>query len=83
MPVRLDGYTFERSKRAHKKYAVTLASGRTVHFGDTRYQQYKDRIGLFSDADHGDKERRRRYYARHGREAARESPKWFSHRYLW
>ena len=56
-----------------------------VHFGDARYEQYRDStpLRLFAHLDHGDPERRRLYYARHGRQAELYSAKWFSHRYLW
>ena len=30
-----------------------------IHFGDNRYQQYKDKIGIYSHLDHNDKERRK------------------------
>jgi hypothetical protein len=56
-----------------------------VHFGDARYQQYRDStpLRLYAHLDHGDPERRRLYYARHGRQAELHSAKWFSHKYLW
>jgi hypothetical protein len=79
--VKIDGFDFQKSTRKHKKYQVKV-NNKTVHFGDNRYQQYKDKIGLYSMLDHGDKERRKRYYARHGK-AVKYSPKWFSHNYLW
>ena len=78
------------SKRKYKKYQALLRNVRTgrtktVHFGDSRYQQYKDStgIGKYSHKDHLDLARRRRYYQRHGRKAPKWSPKWFSHKYLW
>jgi len=79
--VKIDGFDFQKSTRKNKKYQVKI-NNKTVHFGDNRYQQYKDKIGLYSKLDHGDKERRKRYYMRHGK-AVKYSPKWFSHKYLW
>ena len=79
--VKKDGFEFEKSSRKHKKYMVRV-NGKLVHFGDNRYQQYRDKIGLYSMLDHGDKERRKRYYSRHGK-AVKHSAKWFSHKYLW
>ena len=79
--VKLDGFDFQKSTRKHKKYMVKVGN-RTVHFGDTRYFHYHDKIGLYKHLNHGDKERRKRYYARHGK-AVKYSPKWFSHKYLW
>lgn len=73
---------FKKSTRKNKKYMIKI-DGRTVHFGDKRYQHYKDKIGMYSHLDHNDKERRRLYYARHGKDAVKYSPKYFSHKYLW
>lgn len=62
-------YLFQKSNRKHKKYKVTFQEkGKTynVHFGDVRYQQFKDStpLKLYSHLDHKDKERRKRYLAR-------------------
>ena len=54
-----------------------------VHFGDNRYNQFKDKIGLYRDLDHNDKKRRDLYYKRHGKSAKKDSAKYFSHKYLW
>lgn len=37
---------------------------RLIHFGDSRYGQYKDKIGEYSSLDHNDKQRRKSYLAR-------------------
>lgn len=60
---------FEKSSRKNKKYKVTFKWKReykTVHFGDDRYEQFKDStpIKLYKKLNHGDKDRRRRYLAR-------------------
>lgn len=75
-------FNFKKSTRKNKKYMVEV-DGRTIHFGSRTHQHYKDKIGMYSHLDHNDKERRRLYYARHGKEADKYSPKWFSHRFLW
>ena len=54
-----------------------------VHFGDNRYNQFRDKIGLYSDLDHNDEKRRDLYYKRHGRTAKKDTAKYFSHKYLW
>ena len=79
------GVTFAVSSRENKKYVATLPDGKKVHFGDKRYGQYKDSTPLkaFKAADHGDPKRKENYYQRHGKEAKKHSPKYFSHRYLW
>jgi len=76
-------YEFKKSTRKNKKYDVYKKGDYIVSFGDSRYEQYFDKIGLYSNKDHNDKERRRLYYARHGKTAEKETPKWFSHKYLW
>ena len=73
---------------------MALTGYRWVHFGDNRYQQYKDStgLGLYSHLDHGDKRRRAMYFQRHSdvgkkkaalRKTKKNTPKWFSHKYLW
>ena len=59
-------FKFEKSKRKNKKYSVTTPSGKTIHFGDIRYSQFKDStgLGLYTHLNHGDKERRKKYLAR-------------------
>lgn len=65
-----------------------------IHFGDTRYEHYKDTtpLKLYSHLDHNDKERRRLYRARHQKitnlkgEPAYKSKKsaaYWSWNYLW
>jgi tetrahydromethanopterin S-methyltransferase subunit E len=80
-------YVLLPSTRKHKKYMAVflLETKRTVHFGDNRYQQYKDSTGLgkYTHLNHGDAVRRHRYYQRHGKNALKYSAKYFSHKYLW
>lgn len=51
---------FSLSSRRHKKYSVITPNGNTVHFGDKRYEHYKDStgIGAYSHMDHNDTTRR-------------------------
>jgi hypothetical protein len=78
-------YKFIISRRKGKKYDVYKDGKYLVSFGSLGYQQFKDKTPLksYSHLDHGDKNRRKRYYQRHGRDAKFESTKWFSHKYLW
>ena len=51
-----------KSKAKNKKYSVYVMKGekkRLIHFGDSRYEQFKDKIGYFSHLDHGDKKEKR------------------------
>ena len=83
--VRLLGYLFKRSSRKGKKLDAFDDNGQKVaSFGDLRYQHYHDLTGLLPEKlNHGDPERRKRYYQRHGKTAEKGTPKWFSHHVLW
>lgn len=57
---------FKKSTRKGKKYSVVSPKGKTIHFGASNMEQYKDStgLGLYSHKDHGDKDRQKRYLAR-------------------
>ena len=80
-------YIIKKSTRVHKKYMAVFSDGRrpTVHFGDNRYQQYRDStpLKLYTRLNHNDEKRRKAYYDRHGAAATMYSAKWFSHKFLW
>jgi len=73
-----------KSTRKHKKY-MAVFQNKKVHFGDNRYEQFKDstRLQLYSHLNHYDKKRKQNYYARHGKVAKLHSAKWFAHKFLW
>lgn len=84
---------FEKSNAKNKKYK-TVYNGKTINFGDSRMQQYKDStgLGLYSSKDHGDSIRRKSYLARakgiKNKEGQltwklKSSPNYYSVRYLW
>lgn len=90
--VRLLG--FEKSTRRNKKYAGILSNGKKVHFGDSRFGQYRDRtgLGLYSSKDTMDPDKREAYKSRHSRilnefgipfAEIKFTPAWFSMNYLW
>lgn len=81
-----------------KKYTAILPDGRRVHFGDRRYEHFKDSVpkrlggGIWSKKDHGDPQRRKNYRTRHGGMRCKDgtrcinhkySPAWFSYYFLW
>lgn len=77
-----------KSKAKNKKYSVYIKSDtksgkKLIHFGDSRFPQYKDKLGEYSNLDHNDKKRRDLYYKRHGKATSKDSAKYFSHKYLW
>jgi hypothetical protein len=74
------------SKSKNKKYSVYIIKNnkkRLIHFGDKRYQQYKDKIGNYSSLDHNDKKRKELYYKRHGKTTDKNSAKYWSNKILW
>ena len=78
-----DDFVFKPSTRLNKKYDAYLQGVKIASFGDRRYQQYKDKIGHYKHLDHKDKQRKKRYYDRHGEKAQPFSARWFSSNYLW
>lgn len=62
-------YKIFKSKSKNKKYSVYVIknSKKTlIHFGDKRYQQFRDTtpLRLYKKLDHMDNDRRRRYLQR-------------------
>ena len=90
---------FEKSDRKTSKYQAILQNKKTgnlvkVHFGGIKkngipYEQYRDKtgLGLYSEYDHNDNERRDRYRKRHAKDISTFKNYWsaglFSYKYLW
>ena len=85
---------FSQSTRLGKKYSVVTPQAKTVHFGSSTSEQYKDRTGLgaYSHLNHVDKKRRTSYLARSGgitnkagelTKNSLESANYYSRKYLW
>ena len=72
-----------KSQAKNKKYSVYVSGGKLIHFGDKRYGQYKDKIGLFSHLDHKNDKKRKSYYSRFGRTTDKYSAKYWSNKILW
>ena len=72
-----------------KKYKVEIFDKgkkiKTVQFGHRDYSHFKDKtpLKLYSHKDTNDKERKKRYYARHKKNYPYPSADWFSKKYLW
>ena len=87
-----------------KKYTAYIRNNkskkiRKLHFGDVRYQQYKDRtdLKLYKNKDHNTRKRMQNYFSRHSGTKNRKkailkeiknskgyyTPKILSHKYLW
>lgn len=77
------GYPIFVSNLKNKKY-YALVNNRKVHFGDSRYQHYTDKMGYWEHLNHYDKERRRRYKIRHEKDRHNKgSAGWFADQILW
>ena len=64
-----DLYMPFKSTRKNKKYAVYVKKNgkkTLIHFGDKRYQHFRDKIGKYTHLEHNDSNRRRSWLARHG-----------------
>ena len=76
-----------KSKAKNKKYSVYVkgkgGKPKLIHFGDSRYGQFKDKLGEYSHLDHNDPKRRKSYYNRHGKATSIDTAKYWSHKILW
>ena len=83
----------KQSTQKNTKYMV-LVNDKWIHFGDSRYEQFRDStpLKLYSYLDHKDKERRRNYLQRakgiKNKFGAltyldKNSPNYWSIKYLW
>lgn len=61
--VRVGNYDYKKSTRPDKKLMVEV-QGKTIHFGSRKMEHYRDKTGIWSSKNHGDKERRKSYLAR-------------------
>ena len=84
----------KQSTQKNKKYMVKLNIDKWIHFGDSRYEQFRDStpLKLYSYLDHKDKERRKNYLLRakgiKNKSGAltyldKNSPNYWSIKYLW
>jgi hypothetical protein len=61
--VRVGNYDYTKSTRAGKKLMVEV-QGKTIHFGSSAMEHYKDRTGIWSHLDHNDMKRQASYLSR-------------------
>lgn len=90
--VTVDGIKFIKSPIVTKKYRAIFPDGHTVDFGSKGYQHYFDRIGMYTNLNHYDVDRRIKYIARHSKVKKKDgsyaiedkrSPAYLSLHYLW
>ena len=96
--VKFERGPFPKKYTAHVQNKKTRTK-RIIHFGDRRYQQYKDRtnLQLYASKNHGTRKRMQNYYSRHSGTKSRKTAiekeikesgglytaKILSHKYLW
>jgi len=85
---------FEKSNRKDKKYSVITPEGKKIHFGNKKYEHFKDTtgLGLYRKLNHNDKKRQKNYCNRSGgiknkqgllTKNDKESANYYSRMYLW
>lgn len=89
--VKIGQYEYIKSPRKGKKLRVVV-DNKSIDFGSIFHQHFKDRTGIWSNLDHGDKERRKNYRSRargilkkDGTPAYLDpkQPAWHSYNILW
>lgn len=60
---KIGNYIYEKSSRPKKKLMVKVGN-KTIHFGDSNMEQFKDKTGIWKNKDHGDEKRRKSYLNR-------------------
>ena len=72
--VKFERGPFPKKYTAHVRNKKTRKQ-RVIHFGDRRYQQYKDRtdLKLYASKNHGTRKRMQNYYSRHSNQKQKGS----------
>tara|TARA_Y100000114_G_scaffold152348_1_gene170510 strand:- start:1041 stop:1325 length:285 start_codon:yes stop_codon:yes gene_type:complete len=93
--VKVGKFDYKKSTIPGKKLMVEVSKGgktKTVHFGDSSMEHFKDKTGIWKSKDHGDKKRRASYLARSGGIKKKDgtfakddpfSPNYHARRVLW
>ena len=61
--VKIGKYDYQKSTRKDKKLSVVV-DNKTIHFGSSKMQHFKDKTGIWKELDHNDKKRRDNYLKR-------------------
>ena len=89
--VKVGRYNYEKSTKKGKKLMVRV-KGKLIHFGFSDMEHFKDRTGIWSKLDHGDKKRRKNFLTRSAGIRDKQgnltkdnplSPNYHSRRILW
>ena len=81
--MKFKGYEVFKSDKPEKKY-FAIVRGKKVYFGDTAYEHFFDKLGIWSSLNHNDPERRRLYLARTAsQKKIPGTAAWFAREVLW
>lgn len=81
---KLNGIDFYAPSTVKNKKYDAYVNNKKYSFGDSRYQQFRDKIGFYKHLDHNDDQRRNNYINRHSTDnLSTYSSGYFSMFYLW
>ncbi len=89
--VKVGRFNYEKSNRPGKKLMVKV-NNKTIHFGSSKMEHFKDKTGIWKSKDHNDAKRRKSYLARSGGIKKKDgsltkndptSPNYHSRKILW
>tara|TARA_R110001592_G_scaffold114636_3_gene314640 strand:- start:577 stop:849 length:273 start_codon:yes stop_codon:yes gene_type:complete len=89
--VKIGKYEYTKSTRPGKKLMVKV-NNKTIHFGSSKMEHFKDKTGIWSSKNHNDAKRRKSYLSRSGGIKRKDgsltkndptSPNYHSRKILW
>ena len=89
--VKIGKYEYTKSTRPDKKLMVKV-NNKTIHFGSSKMEHFKDKTGIWKSKDHNDAKRRKSYLSRSGGIKKKDgsltkndptSPNYHSRKILW
>ena len=89
--VKIGKYEYTKSTRPGKKLMVKV-NNKTIHFGSSKMEHFKDKTGIWKSKDHNDAKRRKSYLSRSGGIKRKDgsltkndptSPNYHSRKILW
>lgn len=89
--VKIGKYEYTKSTRPGKKLMVKV-NNKTIHFGSSKMEHFKDKTGIWKSKDHNDAKRRKSYLSRSGGIKKKDgsltkndptSPNYHSRKILW
>lgn len=62
--VKIGKFDYQKSTRKDKKLMVKVNNNKTIHFGNSNMEHFKDKTGIWKNKDHKDETRRKNYLTR-------------------